>query len=41
MPVATNGEIGSESPQFMKHKCVFANGTYFFEKDETRKMKWG
>jgi hypothetical protein len=32
--VATNGEIGSETPQFMKHRCVFAKGTMFFGKGQ-------
>jgi hypothetical protein len=27
----TNGEIGLKTPQFMKHKCVFAKGTYFMK----------
>jgi hypothetical protein len=28
----TTGEISSKTPQFMKHKCIFAKGTYFLGK---------
>ncbi len=27
----TTAEISLETPQFMKHKCVFPKGTYFLE----------